>query len=112
MQTKDSNEGEKVKFQTLEINYTKYKTILTPKYENRKAWEKYDERKMVSVLPGTILKINIKKGDTIKKGQEVLMYEAMKMINTVKSPVSGVVKEVYIKIGDKVPKGFLMYELK
>lgn len=111
MQPKDSNEGEKVKFQTLEINYTKYKTILTPKYENRKAWERNDERKMFSVLPGTILKVNIKKGDKVKEGQEVLMYEAMKMINSVKAPVAGVVKEVYIKIGDKVPKGFLMYEL-
>jgi biotin carboxyl carrier protein len=111
MQTADSNEGEKVKFQTLEINYTKYKTILTSKYENRKAWEKPDEKKLLSVLPGTILKVNIKKGDKIKEGQVVIMFEAMKMISTIKASGSGVVRDVYVKQGDKVPKNFLMYEI-
>jgi biotin carboxyl carrier protein len=112
MQTKDSNEEGKPKFQTLEINYTEYKTILTPKYLNRKPWEGYDEKKFLSVLPGTILKVDIKKGDKITKGQIVMMFEAMKMINTVKAPTTGVVSEVYVKVGDKVPKGFLMYDLK
>lgn len=111
MQAKESNEEGKPKFQTLEINYTKYKTILTPKYLNRKAWEGYDEKKFLSVLPGTILKVDIKKGDKIKVGQVVLMFEAMKMVNSVKAPTAGVVKEVLVKVGDKVPKGFLLYEL-
>jgi biotin carboxyl carrier protein len=112
MQTKDSKEGEKVKYQTLEINYTKYKTLLTSKYENRRAYVKPDESKYHSVLPGTILKVDIKKGDKIKAGQEVFTFEAMKMVNTVKATSTGVIKEVYVKVGDKVPKGFLIYELK
>jgi len=112
MQTKDSNEEGKPKFQTLEINYTEYKTTLTSKYENRKPWVRHDEKKFLSVLPGTILKVDIKKGDKISVGQTVMVFEAMKMINTVKAPTAGVVEDVYAKIGDKVPKGFLMYELK
>ena len=111
MQAKESNEEGRPKFQTLEINYTKYKTILTSKYLNRKPYEGYDEKKFLSVLPGTILKVDIKKGDKIKVGQVVMMFEAMKMINTVKAPTAGVVKEVFVKVGDKVSKGFLMYEL-
>jgi biotin carboxyl carrier protein len=111
MQTKDSKEGEKAKFQTLEINYTKYKTILTAKYENRRPYVKHDEKKFLSVLPGTILKVDIKKGDKIKLGQEVMKFEAMKMINTVKASTAGVVKHVNVKVGDKVPKGFLIFEL-
>ncbi|HEY4784467.1 MAG TPA: acetyl-CoA carboxylase biotin carboxyl carrier protein subunit [Bacteroidales bacterium] len=111
MQNKDLNEEGKPKFQSLEINYTNYKTILTSKYENRKPWEKPDEKKFLSVLPGTILKVDIKKGDKIKNGQVVMMFEAMKMINTVKASLSGVVKNVYVKVGDKVPKNFLMFEL-
>jgi len=112
MLTKDSNEEGKPKFQTLEINYTEYKTILPAQYVNRKPWVRYDEKKFLSVLPGTILKVDIKKGDKIKEGQIVMMFEAMKMINTVKAPTAGLVSEVYVKVGDKVPKGFLMYELK
>jgi biotin carboxyl carrier protein len=111
MQTKDSKDGEKVKYQTLEINYTKYKTILTAKYEKRQPFVKHDEKKFLSVLPGTILKVDIKKGDKVKAGQEVMKFEAMKMINTVRASTSGVVKDVYVKIGDKVPKGFLVFEL-
>ena len=111
MQDKESTDEGKPKFQTLEINYTKYKTILTPKYLNRKAWEGHDDKKFLSVLPGTILKVEIKKGDKIKEGQIVMMFEAMKMINTVKAPTSGVVKEIFVKVGDKVSKNFLMYEL-
>lgn len=111
MQTKDSKEGEKAKFQTLEINYTKYKTLLTSKYENRQPYVKHDEKKFLSVLPGTILKVDIKKGDKIKVGQEVLKFEAMKMVNTVKASSAGIIKEVNVKVGDKVPKGFLVFEL-
>jgi biotin carboxyl carrier protein len=111
MQKKGSNEGEKPKYQTLEINETKYKTLYTAKYESRKPWVKHDEKKFLSVLPGTILKVNIKKGDKIQKGQNVITFEAMKMINTVLAPHAGVVKEVFAKTGDKIPKSFLMYEL-
>src|SRR6266542_2453829 len=105
MQAKESSEEGKPKFQTLEINYTKYKTILTSKYLNRKPYEAYDEKKFLSVLPGTILKVDMKKGDKIKVGQTVMMFEAMKMINTVKAPTAGIVKEIFVKVGDKVPKG-------
>lgn len=107
--TKESKEGEK-NFQTLVINDTKYKTLLTPGYEKRKPWVKHDEKKVYSVLPGTILKIDVKSGDQVKKGQTLFNYEAMKMLNTMKSPVSGVIKSIYIKAGDKVPKNFLMLE--
>lgn len=107
---KDSNEGEKPKFQTLEIDDTKYKTLLTSKFEKRKPWVKPDEKKVYSVLPGTILKINVKKGDKIKEGQDLLLFEAMKMLNTMKAAYSGTIKDIYIKIGDKLPKNFLMLE--
>lgn len=108
--TIDSNEGEKPKFQTLVVNETKYKTLLTPKYENRKAWVKPDEKKVYSVLPGTILKINVKKGSKVNEGQDLLLFEAMKMINTMKADRSGIIKDIYIQTGDKLPKNFLMLE--
>jgi biotin carboxyl carrier protein len=110
MQTKDSNEGEKAKFQTFVLNDTKYKTLLTPQFENRKPWIKPDPKKMYSYLPGTIQKIYIKEGDKIKNGDVLMIFEAMKMVNTVKSEQAGIIKEIFIKAGDKVPKGALLFE--
>jgi biotin carboxyl carrier protein len=112
MQTKDTKKEEKSNYKTLVINETKYRTLLTTKFENRKTWEKPDEKKILSYLPGTAVKVNIKKGDKIKEGQLLIVFEAMKMMNTFYSHQSGVIKDVYVKPGDKFPKNFLIFEIK
>jgi biotin carboxyl carrier protein len=112
MQDHNKTKRETLNFKTLVINETKYKTLLTTKFENRKTWEKPDEKKILSYLPGTVVKVNIKKGDKIKEGQVLVIFEAMKMMNTVKAHESGIIKDVYIKPGDTFPKNFLMFEFK
>jgi len=107
MQTKD----EKLNFKTLVINETKYKTLLTTKFENRKAWEKPDEKKILAYLPGTAVKVNVKKGDKINAGQELMVFEAMKMKNSIRVQHAGVIKEVFVKVGDSFPKNFVMLEM-
>jgi biotin carboxyl carrier protein len=109
MQNKDSKDG--VVYQTLIVDDTEYKTLLTDKYLTHKPWVKPDEKKMLSALPGTILKIQIKKGDTVKAGQLLMQYEAMKMINTVLSPVNGTIKDIFVNIGDKIGKNAPIIEI-
>jgi biotin carboxyl carrier protein len=109
MQTKDSDE--KKEFKTLDINETKYQTLFTTKFENRKAWEKADERKILAYLPGTAVKVNVKKGDKVKAGQLLLVFEAMKMMNTVKATKDGIIKEVYAIPGEAFPKNFVVLEM-
>jgi len=58
-----------------------------------------------SPLPGVILSIDCKVGDTVKKGQTLLILEAMKMENTIPSDRDGIVSEIKIQIGDSVPEG-------
>jgi len=57
---------------------------------------------VTSPMPGRIVTINVKEGDTVKAGDTVLTVEAMKMENPVHAPVSGVVKSVYVVQGDNV----------
>jgi glutaconyl-CoA decarboxylase len=45
-------------------------------------------------IPGKILKVCVKPGDSVKKGDILLILEAMKMENEIFAPISGVVKEV------------------
>lgn len=55
-------------------------------------------------MPGLVLKVLTKEGDEIKKGDSVLILEAMKMENVLKSPGEGKVKSLKAKAGDKVEK--------
>lgn len=62
-------------------------------------------------LPGTILSVNVKEGDTVELEQVVLMMEAMKMENRVLAETSGTVKVVKVKPGDSVLQGDVLIEL-
>lgn len=60
----------------------------------------------ISVLmPGKIVKIFVAVGDAVEEGVPVLIAEAMKMENEVKSTCSGVVSEIRIAVGDAVESG-------
>lgn len=56
-------------------------------------------------MPGLVLKVFVKEGDEVKKGDNLFVLEAMKMENIIKSPADVTVKAVKIKPGDKVEKG-------
>jgi biotin carboxyl carrier protein len=48
-------------------------------------------------LPGLIIEITVKVGEKVKRGDVVCKMEAMKMVNEVRSPIDGVVKEILVK---------------
>ena len=56
-------------------------------------------------LPGTVLKINISPGEAVKKGQILLLIEAMKMENEIVSPRDGAVAQIVVRSGDAVSTG-------
>lgn len=62
-------------------------------------------------MPGSILKINVAKGDTVKKGQSLLILEAMKMENDIKAPADGKVVDVKVSQGDCVTLGQTLIEV-
>lgn len=67
------------------------------------------EHVMTAPMAGRILDVGVGPGESIEKGQGLLVIEAMKMENELKSPIQGVVKEVYIQKGDAVePKQKLL----
>ncbi len=56
-------------------------------------------------MPGRVVRVLAKPGDPVKKGQPVLVVEAMKMENEMKAPVDGVVAEVLVVEGQAVEAG-------
>ncbi|MCG1008613.1 pyruvate carboxylase [Salinicoccus sp. ID82-1] len=59
-------------------------------------------------MPGTVSTVKYKAGDTFKKGEVIIITEAMKMENSVKAPFDGKVSEVFVAAGDKVESMDLM----
>jgi biotin carboxyl carrier protein len=103
---------EKMNCREINLEGTLYKTHFSRKYENKKPWKKPDPGKVVSFIPGTILRVMVQPGDEVQAGDDVLILEAMKMQNRVKAGKSAKVRKVHVKEGDRVPKGFVMVEIK
>lgn len=62
-------------------------------------------------MPGTILKVNVNAGDTVKKGQVLLILEAMKMENELTAPTDGKVATVNVAKGSAVNVGDVLVSL-
>ncbi len=62
-------------------------------------------------LPGRVLQVKVKAGDTITKGQDVVVLEAMKMENSIPSEVAGRVKRVLVAEGDTVAENAPLVEV-
>ena len=114
--------GEEYKVSVKRINRTLYKVLLNDKTfnvsirEDKVAITKKVEKKEKTVevveglqvkamLPGVVAKIIAKEGETVKKGDTIMILEAMKMENEIKSPKDGKIKQIVVKEGDRVEVG-------
>ena len=61
--------------------------------------------KMAAPLPGTIMQIYVHQGDSVKKGDKLLMYEAMKMENNLLAEADGTITAINCRQGDNVLQG-------
>ncbi len=63
------------------------------------------EKKEVTVtvpMPGLVVEIEVHEGDTVKAGQGLIVVEAMKMQNEIKSPKDGIVRQIFVQKGQSV----------
>jgi 3-methylcrotonyl-CoA carboxylase alpha subunit len=73
--------------------------------------EQVGEDKIVAPLPGTVVALLAKEGDTLEKGAAILTLEVMKMEQTLRAPFAGVLKAIKCKVGDIVGEGVELAEL-
>ena len=62
-------------------------------------------------MPGKVVKLNVNVGDSVNEGDTILILEAMKMENEIKSGVTGEVKAIHVKEGQALDSGVLMLEI-
>ena len=70
-----------------------------------------DEGGLKTQMPGKVIKIPVKVGEKVAKGQTLIVLEAMKMENEIKASYDGLVKEIYVKEGQALDNGVMMMEL-
>ncbi|MEK3887102.1 pyruvate carboxylase [Bacillus sp. FSL K6-3431] len=76
----------------------------------RKADSK-NEAHIGATMPGTVLKVLIKNGEQVTKGDHLMITEAMKMETTVQAPFTGTIKNIYAESGEAIQTGDLLIEM-
>ncbi len=66
--------------------------------------------KVVSPMPGTVIKINVKNGQKVKTGEVLLVIETMKMANDIVAEANGIVKAVLVNLGQNVMQGDILVD--
>ena len=94
----------------LVIDDTVYETGASAKFAGRKAYVPIDPRKVLCAIPGIVKKVHVRPGQKVRRGQPLLVIEAMKMQNAVASPEDAMVKSVPAAVGRMVTKGQIIVE--
>jgi acetyl/propionyl-CoA carboxylase alpha subunit len=68
-------------------------------------------KNITAPMPGMVLEVSVEAGQEVEEGAPLLILEAMKMENVIKSPGGGVVKVVNVKKGEAVDKNQLLVEM-
>jgi len=72
------------------------------------AVEAEGRQQIVAPMPGKVIRLLVKAGDTVEAGQGLLVMEAMKMQNEIRSPKSGVVERLLAEEGQAVNAGEIL----
>ncbi|HEX7412911.1 MAG TPA: acetyl-CoA carboxylase biotin carboxyl carrier protein subunit, partial [Bacteroidia bacterium] len=100
----------------IKVNQTTYNLAVKDKYDellHQLGLDKVMVSKVSNIkapMPGLVLTILVEEGQDIKKGDTLIVLEAMKMENSLKSPADGKVKKVCVKKGLAVEKGQILIE--
>jgi biotin carboxyl carrier protein len=92
------------------LDDTEYETRLSRKFERRKHWIAPDPRIMAASIPGVVTILSVHPGQKVKRGDPILILEAMKMKNPVVAPRAGTIHSVRVTPGQMVAKGAPMVE--
>ena len=63
------------------------------------------------MIPGVVAEVDTQVGTAVKKGDTLMILEAMKMLNRIKAPQDGTVKAISVAAGEKVTKGQVLIEI-
>jgi len=96
---------------TLVVDGAAYRTRYTRKFAHRKPYVSPDASRICARIPGVIVAVHVHCGQRLKRGDPLLVLEAMKMKNDLTAGHDGVVRAIHVEEGQMVAKGQLLLEL-
>ena len=75
---------------------------------NLKSKKSNQLKELRAPMPGLVRQVNVQVGDEVDSGDSLFILEAMKMENVLKSPVNGIVSEIFVKPGESVEKNQIL----
>lgn len=84
--------------------------LLMEKFSKNKS-DKGFKKDLISPMPGAVVKINVKEGDIVKKGDVMLVLEAMKMENELKAASDAIVDKILVSEKKSVDKNDILIKL-
>jgi len=94
------------------VDQVPYLTLTTKKFENRKKWQPSNPKEICSIIPGSVIDVFVKPGQQVKSGEVLLILDSMKMHTNIEMPFDGVIKDVNLAKGDRIPKNAIMLTIK
>jgi len=70
-----------------------------------------DDGALVAPMPGMVMVLNVKQGQKVKRGENLLVLEAMKMENAIAAPFDGAVAELHVSLGAQVSEGAVLVRI-
>jgi biotin carboxyl carrier protein len=95
----------------LNIDTILYSTRISSRFSNRIPYKPVDPHLILSFIPGTVLDILVRQGEPVKKGDDLMILDSMKMQNQLKCNMDGKVKTIMVSKGDRVSKGMVLIEI-
>ncbi|MCC7231845.1 MAG: acetyl-CoA carboxylase biotin carboxyl carrier protein subunit [Bacteroidia bacterium] len=98
----------------IRVNNNHYSVVVRDQYDEllkQMGMDFSENRKVNDIkapMPGLVLNVLVEAGQLIKKGDALVVLEAMKMENILKAPADGVIRKVQVEKGDKVEKNQVM----
>lgn len=93
------------------VDHTEYKTRLSRSYTERTPYAPPVPGRICSFIPGTVVEVLVNAGDSVEEGDDIVILDAMKMKNRLKSHITGRVAAVNVAPGDRVTKGAVLVEI-
>jgi len=94
-----------------EIEVTNETKMLLQKYLSESSSAVHKSAKLKAPMPGMVVKILKDEGQHVEKGEKIIILEAMKMENSLSSPITGIIKSIKVREGIAVEKDAFLAEI-
>ena len=95
----------------IEVHLHKLKSKTEQRKRTENTLEIFKDGQLLAPMPGKVVSLRCRLGEKIRAGQVLIVFQAMKMENSLSCPVDGIISDIKVKKGDTVPFKQILIEI-